>query len=206
MAHKKQTQQEIWNKIASQWKEYRKEPTAETKAFLADKKDRILDLGCGSGRNFSCINKDCNLYAVDFSEEMLKYAREKAKSLNLKAEISLSRASKLKFNDNFFDSAIFIAVLHCIDSKEERLQALRELFRVLKPGAEAFITVWSKNHERIKGKTRDQLIPWGINGAKLQRYYYIYDQDELLKLLKSVGFDIVSIIENENIVAIVRKP
>jgi ubiquinone/menaquinone biosynthesis C-methylase UbiE len=207
MADKKQTQHEIWNTIAPIWKEYRKVPNDEVKEFIRGKSGNILDLGCGSGRNFGAINKESKLYAVDFSEEMIKFSKAKAERLKLNADISVSSATSLPFKDNMFDAAIFAAVLHCIDSIGDRLKALKELFRVLKPGAEALITVWSKNHERIKGKTKDQRIPWSVGDIKLQRYYYIYELDELASLLKEAGFNIVSLTEDSNIImAIVKKP
>jgi ubiquinone/menaquinone biosynthesis C-methylase UbiE len=204
--NKDPSQHEIWNSIAKVWKEYRTEPNSEVKSFLTDKSGFILDLGCGSGRNFKCISSKSLLYAVDFSEEMVSYAKEQAQKLKLNADVSLSIASSLPFKDNMFDCAIFVATLHCIESASDRLKAVKELFRVLKPGSQALVTVWSKNHARISNKTKDQCIPWGLNGIKLQRYYYIYDQDEFVNLLKSVGFDIVSVQEDNNIVAVVRKP
>ncbi len=71
-------QAKVWDKIAKLWHKYRDRPIPEVVNFLQGKKGKILDLGCGSGRNF--IKLDAELYAVDFSSEQLKHAREIARS------------------------------------------------------------------------------------------------------------------------------
>ena len=198
------SQKEIWNEIASQWKEYRKKPFEFVSDFLKDKSGKILDLGCGSGRHFSCIKGE--IFALDFSSEMLKHAQQTAKTLKIKPEFFDSVASKLPFKNNFFDSAIYINALHCIENKEDRSKSLTELFRVLKPGAQAIISVWGKNQNRIKGKSKDQLIPWTKGKEKFLRYYYIYDKAEFESLLKEKGLNIIKIKEEDNLVATIQKP
>ena len=54
---------------------------------------------------------------------------------------------------------------------------------------------------------KDATIEWKTKTEKLNRYYYIYDKEELRKLLKNTGFKIISINEDEkNIIAVVKKP
>ena len=196
-------QEAVWDKIANPWKVFRDEPFEGVVEFLKDKKGNVLDLGCGSGRNFVKING--TIYGVDFSQRMIDMAKERAEDKNIEAKLFKSEAYELPFEDNFFDSAISIAVIHCIEHKEKRKMALEQLHRVMKRGAEAMITVWSRNEERIKNKPKEAMIPWTVGGKKYMRYYYIYDKKEFEELLKSVGFNIVSIKEDRNIVAIVKK-
>ena len=70
-------QQDVWNSIAGEWNRLRKKPMGEVADFLKDKKGKILDLGCGSGRHV-INNPDIKFYGLDFSKEMIKFAREKA--------------------------------------------------------------------------------------------------------------------------------
>ena len=196
-------QENIWDKIANPWKVFRDEPFEGVVEFLKNKKGNILDLGCGSGRNF--VKIEGKIYGVDFSKRIIEMARERAEDKGIDVELLKSEVYELPFEDNFFDGAIFIAVIHCIDHEEKRREALKQLYRVLKKGAEAMITVWSRNEERIKNKPKEAMIPWTVNGKKYMRYYYIYDKKEFEDLLKSVGFKIVSIKEDRNIVAIVKK-
>ena len=184
-----ENQEKIWNSIAKQWKIFRTKPIDKVKDFLKDKHGRLLDLGCGTGRNF--VKFDGKIYGVDFSEEMLKHAKEFVEKNKLNIELIKSDVSKLPFKDDFFDAAIFSAVLHCIPSKEEREKSLKELFRVLKPGAECWITVWDKNQERFKDSEKESFVPWKHEGIEYMRYYYLYDGKELVDLLKEIGFEII---------------
>ena len=86
---------------------------------------------------------------------MVKLAKKKAKKAKIKAIVTKESAEDLHFEDNFFSSAIFIATLHCLETKEKRERAIKELFRVLEPKAEALISVWSKNQDRLKNKEKE---------------------------------------------------
>lgn len=203
----KLTQEQVWDEIAEQWSEYREKPKPRVIEFLQKQKGKILDLGCGSGRHFIKL-KGIKFYGVDFSANLLKYAKQKAEKLGIEVELKKASADKLPFSSDFFEAAIFIATLHNIKTAEKRKKTLLELKRVLKPGAEALITVLSKSHKRVKNKPKDCFVPWTVNNKKYQRYYHIYDKEELEKLLKGVGFKILKIWiwENKNIFVIIQKP
>lgn len=204
---KKINQKDVWNAISDSWTKYKniQNPFEEVWEFLKDKKGKILDLGCGSGRNFIAFQKETEIYALDFSEKMIENAKDRAKRLKKKAKFFCTGAQKLPFEDNFFDSAIYVATLHCLNSKKRRLDSLKELFRVLKPRKRALITVWSRNHHKIDKFMREQFISWKIDGKKHYRYYYIYKIDELLNDLKKIGFKIINSLEKEKIIIEVEK-
>ena len=198
-------QQKVWNKIALEWNKFRIKPLKEVQEFLKNKKGNILDLGCGTGRNFIKING--LIYGIDFSSKMIKFAKINAEKKDIKVETSISSLENLPFENNFFNSTIFIATLHCIETKEKRKKTLKELFRVLKPNSECLITVWSKKHPKLMKHPKDATVSWKTKTEELHRYYYLYDKKELEELLKKVGFEIISIKEdNKNIIAIVKKP
>lgn len=197
-------QEETWDGLAVPWEEYRIDPIEEVVDFLQNKQGNILDLGCGSGRNFTRVLG--TTYAIDFSQKMLNLAKNKAKRMGLNVEFEQAEAKKLLFENNFFDSAIFIDVLHCIKGEDERLKSVKELFRILKPGAQAMITVWSRNQKRIKNKPQEAEVPWSKDGKKIMRYYYIFKQQELEDLFKSVGFEVLSSKEEKKLILVVKKP
>lgn len=207
------SQEKVWDSIAFGWETYRIKPIDEVVNFLRDKKGKILDFGCGGGKHFPYINGE--IYGVDFSKEMLKFAKELANKNNLKVNLTKTEADNLPFENDFFDSIIFIAVLHCIPKEEKREKTLKELFRILKPKSESLITVWNYNQPRFINSEKESFIPWKHDGKEYERYYYLYEKDEFVDLLKEVGFEIVKVSDKENpngfyskrnIDIIVRKP
>jgi ubiquinone/menaquinone biosynthesis C-methylase UbiE len=127
------------------------------------------------------------MWLVDFSKKMIKFAKEKAKKNKIQAEFFVSDLTKLPFKDDFFDSAVAIASLHCIEGKENREKAIKELFRVLKKGAEADIAVWNKDSKKFKNSPKEKYVRWKDKG---KRYYYLFDEKEIHELFKKTGFRI----------------
>jgi len=208
-----QDQEQVWNAIAADWHIYRTEPIKEAIEFIENKKGKILDLGCGSGRNFTRTKG--TIYGVDFSEEMLLFAKKKSKNFNIKTVLKRAYAYKLPFKDNFFDSAICVSVIHCIHNSEKRERSLRELYRVMKPRAYALITTWDKNQPKFRKAKKEIKLAWKSDGRKQYRYYYLYEKPELIMLLKNLGFKISKVVDKNspqgfhskrNIVVYVQKP
>ena len=192
-------QNEVWNAIAGKWAKFRTNPTKEIVEFLDDKSGIVLDLGCGSGRHFF-ESDDLKFYGMDFSEKLLKIAGEKGY-----VELKNGDVGDIPYSDGFFDLIIFVRVLHCVEDEKKRVESLREVYRVLKSGGEAVISTWGKGHSRTKNKGKEFYVPWSVGSEKVERYTYIYDRDELERQLKEIGFEIVSLEEGENVVAIVKK-
>lgn len=181
-------QKQVWENIAKEWAEFKTKPTKHTINFLKSQTGKVLDLGSGAGRHLMKI-KDGKMYLVDFSKEMIKFAKQKVKKQNIEAEFFVSELSKLHFKDNYFDSAICIASLHCVEGEVNRKNTVKELFRVLKKNAQAEIGVWNKNSKRFKNSPKEKLVGWRDKG---KRYYYLYDEKEIHDLFKKVGFEIIS--------------
>ncbi len=197
-------QEKVWDTIAPVWNECKNKSSPEVEKFLKNKTGKILDWGCGSGRNFPSFPKGLDVYAVDFSKKMLKFAEKKAENLGLEIETFCSDSEEIPIEDDFFDSGICIAVLHCVPTRKARKKVIDELYRVLKPGSEALIMVWSKNSPRLRGKSKETFIPWASAGVE-ERYTYIYDKGEIEREVREAGFEIVKSWEDRNISLVVRK-
>ncbi len=199
--HKKPNQEKVWNKIAKPWKNYvvKKIPVVEEflrKASLSknNEKAKIVDFGCGTGRNMIPDKKNF-YYGIDFSENQIKQAKKYAKENNINARLIKTDITNLKknFRDKMFDYGLFIASLHCIEKKEKREKALKEFYRILKKNAQALITVWNSEDERFSHVNNhgDMYMSWKSDGTNYMRYYYLYYKKEFLDLLKNTGFKIL---------------
>ncbi|MGH3092748.1 MAG: class I SAM-dependent methyltransferase [Gaiellaceae bacterium] len=101
---------------------------------------RVLDVGCGTGRLATALaERGARVWGVDPSEEMLRQARLAAgKSVGLRR----GRGEELPFKDAWFDRAVLRTVVHLLD----RARALPELARVLVPGGRAVIATFAPEH------------------------------------------------------------
>lgn len=152
---------------------------------------KLLNVGCGHGADFLPFAEKFELYGVDFSSEMLKFAQTYSKKFNFHVDLRLADARKLPFTDDYFDNAISVATLHHLEGPAEILVALGELFRVLKPGGEAFITFWNRSQPRFWFKPRQVWVPWRSGKTILNRYYYLVNYPEARILVKRAGFILI---------------
>lgn len=210
----KPNQEDIWDVISVPWEKYIVKKILIVDEFLKGKKGKILDLGCGSGRNM-IPEEDREYYAVDFSLKQLENAKKYAKDEGVDAKFFKLKADNLsEFESGVFDYGLFIATLHCLEREQERKDALKEFYRVLKPNAEGLISVWDAEDKRFNGLMGGIYMSWMENRKKYMRFYYLYSGDELIKLLEDVGFEILEIYgkkENDrfskkNLILRVKKP
>ena len=98
------------------------------------------------------------------------------------------------FGDNLApvsDTTIVSAAGQTYQHKEGQQAAFIELRRVLKPGGEAFITVWNRWQPRFWFKRKEVTVPWRTQGKVLYRYYYLFSYSELERLAVSTGFQVL---------------
>jgi len=189
------TTQEIFNQIAKGWYNFRHRSIFRNELeALAQRwqQGRLLNVGCAHGPDFIPFKNSFDLHGVDFSPKMIELARKYADKFKFSVNLLDADARNLPYADNSFDRAIAVATYHHIEVNEERLQALRELQRVLKPGGEAFITVWNRWQPRFWLKTKNVLVPWRSKDRTLYRYYYLFSYRELEELTRKAGFEVVS--------------
>lgn len=170
-------QREIWERIAPSWAKYRTRTLPEAEAFLEDG-DFILDIGCGSGRNFLAGK---TFVGVDFSMSMLRAARKEAKKKKTKALLVCADAGALPFKPRVFEKILLISVLHTLKKRNE---CVRECARAARSNGRILVTVWNKDQPRFAGAKKEATVPWKHGGAKHLRYYYLYDEKELAKFLR----------------------
>lgn len=187
-----ENQKEVWDSLAEGWNNFRRKPFPYTVLKLSDKwkKGKILDLGCGNGRNlvpFSEKGFDC--YGVDFSEKMLEYAKGRFSKRKLTAEFKFGDLAKIPFEDNFFDYIICIASFHHLNKKDQ-IKSLNEIKRVLKEDGKLYLTIWNKWQGKFLFGKKEKFMSWKIKDEIFERYYYFFNIFEIKRLLRKFGFKI----------------
>jgi tRNA (uracil-5-)-methyltransferase TRM9 len=185
---------EVFDQMAAGWYNFRHYSIFRSELeTLAQKwqKGRLLNIGCGHGADFLPLKESFELYGMDFSFEMIKMARRYSHKFEFPVHLMVADARRLPFAAKTFDWAISVATYHHIKGKEEQLASLQELRRVLKPGAEAFITVWNRCQPGFWFKGKEIAVPWKVKGQVIDRYYYMFTYWEFEKLLKKAGFQVL---------------
>ena len=189
-----ETTKDIFNQIAPGWYNFRHWSIFRSELEMLAKrwqKGRLLNLGCAHGPDFLPFKQHFELYGVDFSTEMLKFARKYSQKFSFAVSLSLADVIHLPYPDETFDWAISVATYHHIKDSEERQTALNELRRVLKPGGEAFITVWNHWQPGFWFKGRQVAVPWRKKGKTLYRYYYLFSYPELERLARKADLKVL---------------
>jgi len=150
----------------------------------------VLDMGCGGGRHaFELYRRGARVTAFDMDAEELKTVQSMFGAMELEgealegssAETVVGDALDLPFEDDTFDKIIAAEVMEHIP---DDMQAMKELFRVLKPGGQVAVTVPSWLPERICWLLSEayHTAPGG--------HVRIYTRAELEAKLKAIGFRI----------------
>jgi SAM-dependent methyltransferase len=156
--------------------------------FQIRRGERILDLGSGNGRHtIEAANWPCEVVSADISSDELRrsrymfYADYNDGRLPGFAEFTVLDAQFLPYADRSFDKVIATEVLeHVFDDD----LAMRELFRVLRPGGE--IAVSCPHH-------RAERLIWWLNWDYWHSpggHIRIYRQGELVRRLERHGFNV----------------
>ena len=134
----------------------------------------ILDCGCGTGHNLHMLRKHGRAYGIDLTWAGLQYAHGQGERL-----VARASAAQLPFPDARFDLVTSFDVLYALPDDVER-DAIREMFRVLKPGGTLIVNVAALdalrgNHSILSGEVRR------------------YSKGDLRRRLETVGFRVTHV-------------
>jgi len=105
--------------------------TKYRRTVVAAARGRVLEIGVGSGLNFSLYGKEVELvYGIDPSPRLLAIARRRAAASTVPVELLLGSATAIPLADDAVDTVVMTWTLCSIP---DPLAALREIRRVLKP-------------------------------------------------------------------------
>ena len=222
----------VWDDIAESFAETRKQPWRQCLEFISEQSDKsvILDLACGNGRHLIPASKYFqSVIGGDKSRRLLTIAQGMTKEIGNIHLIHLD-ARCLPLKTDSIPAILFVASLHNIAGKNNRLNALKEIKRVLQPGGTALVTVWARWQPRWrryfikqlfkcivyphkKKEFGDILVPWRRDNMDSYRFYHLYSKKELAGDIKKAGLTIQKIVTigitknktNDNHLAIAKK-
>jgi ubiquinone/menaquinone biosynthesis C-methylase UbiE len=100
---------------------------------------RVLDVGCGTGRLAAALSQRSSVWGIDASPEMLAVARRRVPP---NVRLKLARAESPPFKEAWFDRVIYWLVVHLLD----RPAAFRAAWRLLAPGGRACIVTFDSTY------------------------------------------------------------
>lgn len=122
------------------------------------KNAKILDAGCGEGRNLVYfLNNGYDVYGIDANEDAIRMLHfilgSKYPEVD-KGRFSVGQIQNLPYQDNTFDYVICSAVLHFADSQDDWLRMMQQLIRVMRVNGILFIRAASDfgltGHQELK--------------------------------------------------------
>lgn len=139
----------VYNEIGNHFSETRHSPWPNVENFISSLKEGsiLLDVGCGNGKYLN-INDKIIKFGCDRSETLLQVCYER------NFQVFQCDCLQLPFPDESVDACISIAVIHHLATHERRVQAIKEILRVLrKDNGKALIYVWAKDQQKDNKKS-----------------------------------------------------
>jgi demethylmenaquinone methyltransferase/2-methoxy-6-polyprenyl-1,4-benzoquinol methylase len=166
---------------------------------------KVLDLAGGTGdltAKFSrIVGNSGQVVLADINDSMLKVGRDKLRDLGVVSNVEYvqANAQALPFADNTFDLITIAFGLRNVTDKDE---ALRSMYRVLKPGGRLLVLEFSKPSNELLTKAYDiysfNLLPkiGKFIADDSESYQYLAesirmhpDQETLKAMMDSAGFE-----------------
>lgn len=122
-----------------------------------EKKFKILDAGCGEGRNLIYfIRNEYHVHGIDKNQDSIQMLKHLVKSINKEYPLNrfiTGQLEEMPYGQHEFDAIISSAVLHFAESEDHFLCMFQELHRVLKRGGLLFIRMTTDVGMEKKSKT-----------------------------------------------------
>lgn len=159
------------------------------------RKKKIVDIGCGGGRNLVPLaKKNADVIGVDISNEMLNYAEKFARKNFCLKNIKLIQANgwETGLPSNTSDFVLVVGILEHVPNKYRKL-ILKEVKRILKPKGKSCIVINNK-----KSIFLSQIPKWIKPTQKSSGYFSeLIDSKKIISYLKKLGFKVK--IESSNL-------
>jgi len=128
----------------------------------------VLEVGVGTGKNFPYYPEAAEITAVDFSDKMLKHAKDRASKQKVKVRLQQMDVQNLQFEDDTFDTVVASFVFCSVPNP---VRGLMEVERVCKPGGKVVLLEHVLSANRIVAWLMNLANPLvvRITGANINR-------------------------------------
>ncbi|KAI8810535.1 S-adenosyl-L-methionine-dependent methyltransferase [Cladochytrium replicatum] len=200
----------VYNHIADHFSATRYKAWPVVEDFLQNLSPGSLgaDVGCGNGK-YMGVNPNVMVLGSDVSSKLVEICHERG------FEVLVSNNLELPYRSNSFDFCLSIAVIHHFSNSDRRVQALKEISRILRPGGRMLVFVWAFEQQgRRKFEDQDVFVPWqkweqntttnagnagqssdagnDTGGKVYNRYYHLFKEKELeTEMEKIAGIKVV---------------
>lgn len=203
-----ETNKKTYDSISNNWdtkRQYYWEPVCNfLDSFNKRYQLKFLDIGCGGGRHMVLafkkgFSKD-KIWGCDFSKGQIETV------LNKGFNAKVCDMRNLEFEDNMFDAIICIASFHHLLCFDDWIKALSEMKRILKKNGRILMSNWFCDKEFLEKQIEKGKFEFALGNEKIvrvkytdksqdktfDRYYYLFDEKELITLCTGAGFSIES--------------
>lgn len=174
----------------------RNSKSAEMVVDVATEEIKVLDYGCGTGRNIKYIknNTPAIVHGCDIPEQLEKEKEKHSKLIDERTVI----APATELENETYDVVLNSHVLNVIESDEVKKIVVADIFQKLKEGGKAVIEVRTKSD--VEGaKTKEKYGDgWKIKKGSSFTYQEGITKEKMVNLLSTVGFKIEEHIFNAN--------
>ena len=138
--------------------------------LFAGARGRVLDAGCGTGRNFAYYPPGSDVVGIDLSPAMLARAEKRRAKTGTPVVLLEMDVCRTSFGDGTFDFAV-ASFLFCVLPNDRQLAALLEIRRVLKPGGEVRMLEYTWSDDPLRRAIQKLWEPWvnRVYGAGFDR-------------------------------------
>ena len=160
---------------------------------------RVLDAGCGSGRNAHYLMRSgCDVFGIDSDPGQVERIQSLAAALDPslpKSNFRVGTLADLPFPDKHFHFVICSAVLHFAEDERHLEAMVTEMWRVLAPGGVFFVRLASTIgiEDRVtKGEGRWHSLPDGTDR-------FLVDEAYLLRITSEIGGRLLDPLKTTNV-------
>ncbi len=151
--------------------------------LLQKARGKVLDVACGTGRNFPFYPKDCQVTGIDLSPAMLEQAQKRAEHHGLDVQLITQDVETLDFPSQSFDTVVSSLA---VCTYPHPIEALKEMSRVCKSDGSLLLLEHGRSNQSLFGRLQD------VFAERFARHSGCHINREPLELVREAGIDILS--------------